>query len=102
MQCYLRYRKAIIIAVISVLALLLFSSCTAKKAVDEEVFPTATPDSGSTADTPIANDRFGDDFVIDIEKPDTGEIRTILTTRRTIRISPETIPGRPEPTLIPI
>ncbi len=70
MQCYLRYRKAIIIAAISVLALLLFSSCTAKKAVDAEVFPTATPDSGSTADTPIANDRFGDDFVIDIEKPD--------------------------------
>lgn len=70
MQLILRYRKATVAAVFFVFALFMLVSCAQSKAVDKDYFPTAAPDSGSTVDKPIADDRFGDDFVIDIEKPD--------------------------------
>ncbi len=70
MQTLIRYRKAIILTILCLCAVLLASCASRKAGRDEEAFQALVPDTGSVIDTPIEDNEYSDDIIIGIERPD--------------------------------
>ena len=69
MQIFSQSRKTIILLTM-MLSALIFSSCAIQKAENkEDVLQPIVSDAGSTVDTPIEDNEYSDDFIIEIERP---------------------------------
>lgn len=81
MQIFSQSRKTIILLTM-MLSALIFSSCAIQKAENkEDVLQPIVPDAGSTVDTPIEDNEYSDDFIIEIERPNIkGTVMTLPQT----------------------